>query len=158
MRAGADPGIFAIAPVDEIMPAFGAGARMVRDLIGGQARRVHHLLRRVPEIAAKIRAGNGEFSGCAEALEHRAGLDGELVKREMIACERKRAGKLGAPFGDALARPRIDQIERDALENPAGEATAAIASALVCMRPRPLRSASFKACMPSETRLTPAAR
>ena len=33
MRAGADAGVFAIAPVDEIVPAFGAGAglRGLRD-------------------------------------------------------------------------------------------------------------------------------
>ena len=38
MRAGTDAGIFVIAPIDEIVPAFGAGARMVGDLVGRQAR------------------------------------------------------------------------------------------------------------------------
>ena len=39
----------------------------------------------------------------------------------MIARERQRAGKLGAPVGDALARPGIDEIEGEALEDRAGE-------------------------------------
>ena len=37
MRAGTDAGIFVAAPVDEIVPAFGAGARVVGNLVGRQA-------------------------------------------------------------------------------------------------------------------------
>ena len=36
--AGADAGIFAVAPVDEIVPALGARPRVVGDLVGRQAR------------------------------------------------------------------------------------------------------------------------
>ena len=39
MRAGPDAGVIAVAPIDEIVPALGAGARMVRNFVGGQARR-----------------------------------------------------------------------------------------------------------------------
>ena len=38
MRAGADPGIIAVAPVSEVVAAFVAGAGMVADLVGRQAR------------------------------------------------------------------------------------------------------------------------
>ncbi len=54
MRAGADARIFAIAPIDEIVPAFGAGARVVGDLIGRQAGAGGHFLRHVPQGALRV--------------------------------------------------------------------------------------------------------
>ena len=38
MRAGTDAGIFLAAPVDEIVPALGAGARVIGNLVGRQSR------------------------------------------------------------------------------------------------------------------------
>ena len=37
MRAGADAGIFAVAPIDEVVPALGARPRVVGDLVGRQS-------------------------------------------------------------------------------------------------------------------------
>ena len=49
VRTGADADVFAVAPVDEIVPAFAAGPRVVGDLVGGKAGPVHRLLGDVPE-------------------------------------------------------------------------------------------------------------
>ena len=58
-----------------------------------------------------------------------------------------------------LAGPRIDEVERIALEQRArASATASSASRAVCVRPSAASAASSSACTPSETRLTPAAR
>src|SRR5680860_1589269 len=45
MGAGADPGIVMPAPIDEIVPRLRSRPRMVRDLIGGEARLLAELLR-----------------------------------------------------------------------------------------------------------------
>ena len=52
VRAGADAGIFVVAPVDEIVPALGAGARVVGNLVGRQAAR----RRRSPASRRRARA------------------------------------------------------------------------------------------------------
>ena len=44
MRPRSDPGIFAIAPIDEVVAALGALAGMVGDLVGGNAGPVADLL------------------------------------------------------------------------------------------------------------------
>ena len=43
-------------------------------------------------------------------------LDGELIEREMLACLRERALELRRPHRGRLARARIDQVERGAIE------------------------------------------
>src|SRR3546814_21129667 len=45
--------------------------------------------------------------------EASAGLDRELVKRQMLGAEAARARQFGLPRGEALARPRIAQVARD---------------------------------------------
>ena len=89
MRAGADAGIFAVAPIDEIVPALGAGPRVVGDFVGGHAVRLGDLLRRVEQRAGEILVGRLQLAGPPQALEHRVGLDGELVEREMLAGQRR---------------------------------------------------------------------
>src|SRR6201986_5039627 len=51
MGAGADPGIFLAAPIDEIVPAFGAATGVVRDFIGVEAILAADVLRHVVERA-----------------------------------------------------------------------------------------------------------
>ena len=91
-------------------------------------------------------------------LELRARLDGELVERQMIRRQRERLAQFGPPGFERLARPRIDQIERDARED----------------RPRRLQrgdrlrrrvlpsehhsAAGSRLCTPIDTRFTPASR
>ena len=55
MRAGADAGIFVAAPVDEIVPALGAGPRVIGNFVGRQAGVGADLLRQVVEIARRGR-------------------------------------------------------------------------------------------------------
>ena len=84
MRAGADAGIFAVAPIDEVVPAFRAGPGVVGDLVGRQA----VLRRRSPASCRTARAPRRRPARRAcrlvQALEHGAGLDGELVERQML--------------------------------------------------------------------------
>ena len=53
--------------------------------------------------------------------EWRLLLDGELIERQMLGGFVDRAEKLGAPCGRRLARARVNQIERIALECGAGD-------------------------------------
>ena len=48
-------------------------------------------------------------------------LDGELVEREVVGGERERLGEFGFPGGRALPGAGIDEIERGAREDRAGE-------------------------------------
>ena len=47
MRAGADPGVFVGAPIDQIVSAFGVLPSVVRHLISGKPGRGAKLLRRL---------------------------------------------------------------------------------------------------------------
>ena len=58
MRARTDAGIFVAAPVDQIVPALGAGPRVVGNLVGRQAGAGADLLRQIVEIARQIVVGN----------------------------------------------------------------------------------------------------
>ena len=62
---------------------------------------------------------HGELAGGVKRGERRVGLDGELVEREMLGRLGDGARELGAPGRRGLARPRIDEVERIALERAA---------------------------------------
>src|SRR5208282_2224944 len=117
MGARSDAGIFLRAPVDEIVAAFAAGARMVGNLIGRQAVRRADLLRRVVKGPRGILVGNFELARGMQRRERRVRLDGELIERQMLPGFAKRMRKLARPVPRRLLRPRIDQIERVAVEN-----------------------------------------
>ena len=91
MRSGADPGVFAVAPIDEIVPALGAGPRVVGDFVGGKAGAFGDLLGRVEQGARELFVGHGELARPPQSLEDRVGLDGELVEREVLARELHRS-------------------------------------------------------------------
>ena len=57
MGVGSNAGIFVGAPVDEIVPAFAAGTRMVGNLVGRQTMRGANLQRRVVKLARGIVVG-----------------------------------------------------------------------------------------------------
>ena len=116
MGAGADAGIFAVAPVDEVVARFGAGAGMVRDLVGRQAVRRADRLRQVVEQPRLVVRWHRELAGPMQALEDGAGLDRELVEREMLGGMADRGLEFRLPVLEGLARPGVDQIEREALE------------------------------------------
>jgi len=80
MRAGADAGIFVAAPIDQIVPALRAFARMVGDLVGRQAVTAADLLRDVVERTRKQLIRRLQLACGVQAEERRALLDGQLVK------------------------------------------------------------------------------
>ena len=121
MRAGTDAEIILIAPIDEIVPAFLARARMIGDFVSRQARGGEGVLRRLVKRALRLFIRQAEIAARESARESSACLDGELIEREMIARHRQRGIELVAPRCERLPRPRIDQIEREAREEPRRE-------------------------------------
>src|SRR5271154_5472097 len=85
MRARADPDIFAVAPINQIVPALRAGPRVVGDLVRRQAMRLGYFLRRVEQRAGEVLAGHDELARAKQPLEYRVRLDGQLVERDMFA-------------------------------------------------------------------------
>src|SRR5580704_3680469 len=122
VSAWSDAGVFLGAPVDEIMPAFAAGPRVVGNLVGRQAVRSANLQGGVVELAAEIFVGNDELSRGVERGERRVLLDGQLIEREMVAGFGQGASELGRPIFRVLARSGINQVERVAIENAARDA------------------------------------
>ena len=158
MRAGADAGIFVAAPIDQIVPAFGARPRVVGDLVSRQAGLGAGRLREIVEIARGVVVGNDELAGLVQAEERRARLDGELIKREMLGRFRDGALEFGGPGGGRLARARVDEIERVTLEIRARDRDRVERFLRGVQAAEFFQRASSSACTPSETRLTPAAR
>ena len=85
MGAGTDAGIFVRPPVDEIVPALGAGPRMIGNLVGRQAVRRADLLRGIVERARDVVVGRLELARRMQGGERRVRLDGELIERKMLA-------------------------------------------------------------------------
>ena len=117
-----DAGIFLGAPIDEVVPAFAAGPRVVGNLVGRQAVRGANLQGGVVQLAAEIVVGNDELARGMERGKRRVLLDGQLIEREVVAGFGQRAGEFARPILRVLARPGIDQIERVAIENAARDA------------------------------------
>src|SRR5215467_14755168 len=79
-----NPGIVMPAPVHEIMPAFGAGSRVIGNLVGWQAGIGADGLSGIVEIARKVFVWHGELTGPMQAEKRSARFDGQLIKREML--------------------------------------------------------------------------
>ena len=116
MGARPDAGIFVAAPIDQIVPALGARPRVVGNFVGRQAGLGAGRLREVVEIARGVVVGNDELAGFLQTEKRRVLLDGQLIERKMLGRLGNGALELGRPGGRRLARPRIDEIERVALE------------------------------------------
>src|SRR5262249_56112610 len=98
---------------------FGGGAGVVGNLVRRQARARADRLGRVVERAGGVVAGDDELPGRMQRGKWRVLLDSELVERKMLAGLEHGAVELGGPDLRRLARARIDQIERIALEDRA---------------------------------------
>src|SRR5262249_43489522 len=122
VSAGPDAGIFMCAPVDQIVPAFAAGARVIGNFVGWQAMRGADLLRRVVEDACGVLVRRLELAGGVERRERRLRLDRELIERHVLAGFSQRAAQFARPLVRCLPRPRVNQIERIAVENRARDA------------------------------------
>src|ERR1700730_7548595 len=121
MRAGTDADIFAVTPIDEIVPALRAGTGVVGNFISGKTGFRRDLLRDVPKRAGKIIIGEGELSNVAQSREHGAIFDRELIKRKMVAGAANRCLEFLTPAGNRLTRPRVNEIEGIAIEDRGGE-------------------------------------
>ena len=91
VRARADAGIIAVAPVSEVVAALRARARVVADFIGGQARGRGALAGQLVQRGGEVGVERLELARGMERGEARAGLDGQLVERQMAGAERQRA-------------------------------------------------------------------
>ena len=119
MRARPDAGIFVPAPINQIVPALGARPRVVGNFVSRQACAGADQLREIVKIAPQIVVGNRELARLVQPEERRAGLDGQLIERQMLGRFRDRALEFGGPGLQRLARARINQIERITLEDRA---------------------------------------
>ena len=111
MGAGADPGVVAVAPVDQVVAAVLAGPRVVGDLVGGRPAAASASPVASIQRGRRVLVGQCERALGVQAEERRAGLDGELVEREMAEPFRREPVELGAPGGDGLPGPGVDQVE-----------------------------------------------
>ncbi len=86
MRAGANAGIIVAAPVNEIVPALRALARVIGNLVGRKAGLVANLLRDIVEIAREVRRWVSPACRwyAAPSEEWCVGLNGELIERQML--------------------------------------------------------------------------
>src|SRR5205823_11763750 len=114
---GTYPGILVSAPIDQVVPAFAPRSRVVRDFIGRQARvRTNHL-RHIVERPRGVLVRRDQLARCMQLVKGRALLDGELIKREMLARLRNGALELVGPALGRLPRKGIDEIEGIAIEH-----------------------------------------
>ena len=97
MRARSDAGIVAIAPVGEVVAALATGSGEIADFVGEQPMVGANRLRLFVEGGRCIIVGQRDLAPAMHALEHRAGLDGELIKRKVVGAEPERAVELGPP-------------------------------------------------------------
>ena len=119
MGAGADAGIFLAAPVDQIVPALRAGARVIGNLVGRQSVPRADLLRHVVQRARGRFIRRLQFAGGVQAEERRALFDGELIERQMLGGFRDRELQFFGPHRGRLVGAGIDQVERIAIERGA---------------------------------------
>ncbi len=118
VRARADAGIVAVAPVSEVVAALLTGPGMVADFVERQARGGGDFAGEFVEVGGNVGVDGLEFAGGMEGGEARARLDRQLVERQVTGAERERAGKHRLPLDGGLTGQGIDEVEGDAVEVP----------------------------------------
>ena len=121
MRSGADPRIIVAAPIQQIVTRLRSRPRMIGNLVGRQPRSLAKLLGEAIQLARLLAVRDAQRAGGMPRGERRALLDGELIEREVVGGMIQRASQLRFPLDRRLSFPRIDQIERHALEMALGE-------------------------------------
>ncbi len=96
MRAGTDADVILVAPVGEVVAALLARPRMIADLVGGQAPGFGQFAGQCVEVRRGIVGKRHERAPADVGGEARAGLDRELIERQMSGAEGERAGQLGS--------------------------------------------------------------
>ncbi len=121
VRAGADAGVVAVAPVGQVVAALRTRAGVVGDLVGVQAVGGGLLGGGLVEGGGVLALGQHQGALAVQRLEGGAGLHGELVERQVVGGERQRLAQLRAPGGQRLLRAGVDQVEGQAGEGRARE-------------------------------------
>jgi hypothetical protein len=119
VRAGTNADVLAVAPVEQIVATRLAGGGMVGDLVGRQSCLLRQVLGQHVEIVRELAVGHAQPAAGMEIGERRAGLDGELVERQVSARQPQGLRQLALPRLQALAGPGIDQVEGEAREGAA---------------------------------------
>ena len=120
VRSRADAHIVAIAPIGEIVAALLAGPGMIGHLVGGQPRRERERASELEQRGGAVGIIIAKLTLGGERGEAGAGLDGELVEREVAGAEAERTPELRFPGRRALFGPGIDQVEADTVESGLG--------------------------------------
>src|SRR5271167_805048 len=120
VRPRPDPDIVLIAPIGEVVPALGPRPGVIGDLVGRQAPRGEPVLCRLEQCCRLLLCGHDELAASLHRGKGSAGFDRQLVDGEVISGEHQRLVELSPPGGKALARPGIDQIEREPRKAGAG--------------------------------------
>ena len=118
--AGADAGVVLVAPIGEIVAAFGTGPGEVADLVGSKAVVGAGFDCVVVEGGGAVVVGQGDLALAVAGLEGGAGLDGELVETEVVGAEGEGLAEFGGPGGAVLLRAGVNEVEADAGEGGAG--------------------------------------
>eukprot|EP01035_Chromulina_nebulosa_P067304 gene67304-92196_t len=96
VRSGTHADIVVPLPVDQIVPRPAGGAtRMIGDLVGLKPHRLQHGLGGVVEIGRDVLDGRGKHAPADRPVKGRAGLDGQLVGRDMLRAQSDRSQSVG---------------------------------------------------------------
>ena len=114
-------GPVSLTPIDEIVPAFRPGPRMVRNLVGRKAMGRTNILRIQVHVSRKIIVGQAlQLARGGSRAEGRPVLDRQLVKRQVVHRHAQGFAQLGFPPLARLPLPGIDQVEAHPAEAGAG--------------------------------------
>src|ERR1700756_157554 len=118
--SGADADVVLVAPIGEIVPAFSTRPSMVRYFVSRQPASREVVLSHLVQRRCAFLIGQSNFAQPFLRRESGAGLDRQLIEREMLPSEGQRLVELASPGSDALAGARIDQIERKPRKSVSG--------------------------------------
>ncbi len=106
MGARTDADIIVAAPIDQIVPAFGTGARVVGNLVGDKAGLVADFLCGVVEDARALVVRSHQLAACLQREERGVGFDGELIERQMLGGFADRAPEFLRPIAPVICPGR----------------------------------------------------
>ena len=133
MRAGADPEIIPVAPIGEIVPAFGAGPGMVRNFVSRQSGRREPMLRQLEQRGGGVLVGRPASRRARRGC--RSAVPGSIVNWYSDRCSPASASASSAPHPRRQASGRAGH--RSGRTNSGGKCRgarriAAIASSRSC--------------------------